>query len=187
MSSGKSKVTSASKSTIKNTFGAAGFKGDDQAQGHSDGGDSTSQAAAAATTTTTMIQDPEINRAMKTLDNFLAHIAVDGERMTAEQFSEIDAQIPTFNEWYDHQEIVVSTESEGTDGPQEEEEEEEPPETPPTLAQAMEMMRKLHLFASVQQPQLHEAVSALESRLTDVYLDSKCVVQSKIEDYFVKS
>jgi hypothetical protein len=87
----------------------------------------------------------------------------------------------------DHQEIVVSTESEGTDGPQEEEEEEAPPETPSTLAQAMEMMRKLHLFASVQQPQLHEAVSVLESRLTDIYLDSKCVVQSKIEDYFVKS
>jgi hypothetical protein len=150
MSSGKSKVTSTSKSTIKNTFGAAGFKGDDQAQGHSDGGDSTSQAAA-ATTTTTMIQDPEINRAMKTLDNFLAHIAVDGERMTAEQFSEIDEQIPTFNEWYDHQEIVVSTESEGTDGAQEEEEEEAaPPETPPTLAQTLEIMRKLYLLASVQ-------------------------------------
>ena len=51
----------------------------------------------------------------------------------------------------------------------------------------MEMMRKLHLFASVQQPQLYEAASVLESRLTDVYLDSQCVVQSKIKDYFVKS
>ena len=106
--------------------------------------------------------------------------------MTAEQFSEIDEEISTFNEWHDHQEIVVSTEWEGMDGPQEEKEE-APLETSPTLAQAMEIMRKLHLFASVQQSQLHEAVSVLESRLTDVYFDSKCVVQSKIEDYFVKS
>ena len=91
--------------TIKNTFGAAGFKDDDKAQEHSDGGHSTSQTA--ATTRTNMIEDPEISRAMQMLDSLLTHIAVDGERMTAEQFSEIDEKIPTFNEWYDHHENVA--------------------------------------------------------------------------------
>ena len=49
---------------------------------------------------------------------------------------------------------------------------------------ALEMMRKLHLFASIEQPKLHNLISDLESQLTDIYLDSKAVKQSSITDYF---
>jgi len=46
------------------------------------------------------------------------------------------------------------------------------------------MLRKLHIFASLEQPQLHNTSSDLESQLTDIYLDSKAVKQSSIKDYF---
>jgi hypothetical protein len=57
-------------------------------------------------------------------------------------------------------------------------------EQPPNLPEVLEMMRKLHLFASIEQPQLHGLISDLESQLTDIYLDSKAVKQSSIKDYF---
>jgi hypothetical protein len=57
-------------------------------------------------------------------------------------------------------------------------------EQPPNLSEALEMMRKLHIFASTEQLQLHSLISDLESQLTDIYLDSKAVKQSSIKDYF---
>ncbi|CAF2138200.1 unnamed protein product, partial [Rotaria magnacalcarata] len=66
----------------------------------------------------------------------------------------------------------------------EEEEEDAFVEKPPNLPEALEMMRRLHLFASIEQPQLHNLIYDLESQLTDIYLDSKAVKQSSITDYF---
>lgn len=40
------------------------------------------------------------------------------------------------------------------------------------------MLRKLHIFAWLEQPQLHNALFDLESKLTDIYLDSKAVKQT---------
>jgi hypothetical protein len=57
-------------------------------------------------------------------------------------------------------------------------------EKPPNLSEVLEMMRKLHLYASTEQPQLHTLISDLESQLTDIYLDSKAAKQSSIKDYF---
>lgn len=69
---------------------------------------------------------------------------------------------------------------------EDENEEEDLPvaENLPNLCEALEVMRKLHLFASTQQPQLHNLISDLESQLTDIYLDSKVIKQSSITDYF---
>ena len=49
---------------------------------------------------------------------------------------------------------------------------------------ALEMLRKLHLLASIEQPQLHKLVTDLQSKLTDIYLDSIATKQSSITDYF---
>jgi len=57
-------------------------------------------------------------------------------------------------------------------------------ENPPNLSAALEMIRKLHLFASTQQHQLHSLISNLESQLTGIYIDSKAAKQSSIKDYF---
>ena len=40
------------------------------------------------------------------------------------------------------------------------------------LPEALDMVRKLHLLASSQHPDLHQLVSELEAKLTDIYLDS---------------
>ncbi len=58
---------------------------------------------------------------------------------------------------------------------------------PLSLAEALEMIRKLHLLASTHQPELHQLVADLESKLTDVYIDSKTNKQSSILDYFQKA
>jgi hypothetical protein len=37
----------------------------------------------------------------------------------------------------------------------------------------MEMMQRLRLLLTIQQPQLHKLISELESKLIDFYIDSK--------------
>ena len=49
------------------------------------------------------------------------------------------------------------------------------------------MIRKLRLFASIEQPILHNLIYDLESYLTDIYLESKAVRQSSITDSFSRS
>ncbi|CAF1595941.1 unnamed protein product, partial [Rotaria magnacalcarata] len=59
-----------------------------------------------------------------------------------------------------------------------------PTESPPTITEAMEMIRKLHLLATTQEPQLHQLVNELESKLTGVYIHSKPKRQTILEDFF---
>jgi hypothetical protein len=73
------------------------------------------------------------------------------------------------------------------DEEKEEEENASVVEKPPNLSEVLKMMRKLHLFASTQQPQLHTLISDLESQVTDIYLDSKVAKKSSIEMRFWKS
>ena len=48
------------------------------------------------------------------------------------------------------------------------------------------MLRKLHIFALFEQPQLYNALFDLESKLTDIYFDSKAVKQTifPVLDFF---
>ena len=46
------------------------------------------------------------------------------------------------------------------------------------------MIRKFHLFVSIEQPQLHNLISDLESQLKDIYRQSNAVKQNSITDYF---
>ena len=45
-------------------------------------------------------------------------------------------------------------------------------------------MIKLHLFASIKQPQLDNLISNLEPQLTDICLEPKAIKQSSVADYF---
>ncbi|CAM4822738.1 unnamed protein product [Rotaria magnacalcarata] len=80
----------------------------------------------------------------------------------------MDSCIPTFNEWDDYGHLKSSIQVIQDDN----EEEDTFVEKPPNLPEALEMMRRLHRFASIEQPQLHNLIYDLESQLTDIYLDS---------------
>ncbi|CAF4337917.1 unnamed protein product, partial [Rotaria magnacalcarata] len=49
-----------------------------------------------------------------------------------------------------------------------EEEDDVPAKLPPKLVDAMEMVRRLHLLATTEQPQLHCIISQLDSQLTQL-------------------
>ncbi|CAF5144758.1 unnamed protein product, partial [Rotaria socialis] len=59
-----------------------------------------------------------------------------------------------------------------------------PTEAPPKLIEAMCMVRRLHILAATQQPQLHTLISQLDSQLTQLFIDSKGVKQATIKDFF---
>ncbi|CAF2071224.1 unnamed protein product [Rotaria magnacalcarata] len=99
----------------------------------------------------------------------------------------MDSCIPTFNEWDDYGHLKSSIQVIQDDNEEEEEEEDAFVEKPPNLPEALEMMRRLHRFASIEQPQLHNLIYDLESQLTDIYLDSKAVKQSSITDFFLNA
>ncbi|CAF1066331.1 unnamed protein product [Didymodactylos carnosus] len=130
--------------------------------------------------------DIELNNSdnlLQQLDSSLTHLQIAGPQLTAAEFVNIDSCIPTFNEWDDYEHLKTYIQVTQDDN-EDEEEEEGLVEQPPNLSEALEMIRKLHLFASIEQPQLHNLISDLESQLTDIYLDSKAVKQSSITDYF---
>ena len=52
-------------------------------------------------------------------------------------------------------------------------EEDNQEEEPPKSSEALDMVHKLHLLASPQQSDLHQRVSELETKLTDIYLYSR--------------
>ncbi|CAF4100788.1 unnamed protein product [Rotaria magnacalcarata] len=64
-----------------------------------------------------------------------------------------------------------------------EEEDDVPAELPPKLVDAMEMVRRLHLLATTEQPQLHCIISQLDSQLTQLFIDSKQLKHKTIEDF----
>ncbi|CAF2983376.1 unnamed protein product [Rotaria sp. Silwood2] len=57
-------------------------------------------------------------------------------------------------------------------------------EHPPSLSEAIIMVRRLHLLSTTQYPELHLFVTQLQSKLIDIYLDSNCSKQLSIRDFF---
>jgi len=53
--------------------------------------------------------------------------------------------------------------------------------------EAMEMVRRLHLLVSTQQPQPHSHISQLDLQLTQLFIDSEEKKQTKIKDFFHKN
>lgn len=131
----------------------------------------------------------DISTALKKLDTLLTHLQIGGQSLSANEFVEMDADIPAFNEWNDSNDnlIIINEECSNKNNDDNNEEDDIPTEAPPTLVDAMEMVRRLHLLASTQQPQLHSLISQLDSQLTQLFIDSKGLKQTKIHDFFHKN
>ena len=157
--------------TIKNCFRVAGFT-------HS----SSTSSLSLVDMDIIVEADRELNNSdnlLQQLDTLLAHLHMNGSQLTAAEFVNIDSSVPTFNEWddYEHLKTYIQVIEDNN------EEEEILVRQSPNLSEAVEMI-KLHLFASIKQPQLHNLTSNLESQLIDIYLESKAVKQSSITDYY---
>ena len=57
-------------------------------------------------------------------------------------------------------------------------------EHPPSLFEALKMVKRLHLLSTTLHPELHLFITQLQSKLTDIYLDSKFSKQKSIKDFF---
>ena len=123
------------------------------------------------------------DNSLQQLDTLLTRLHIGGLELIAAEFVYIDSAAPTFNGWddYEHLKTYIKVTE---DNNEEEEEEETLVGQPPNVSQAVEMIRKFHLFASIEQPQLHNLISDVESQLTDIYPQSNAVKQNSITDYF---
>ncbi|CAM4837137.1 unnamed protein product [Rotaria magnacalcarata] len=173
-------------STICNSFQTAGFK--------SSNIQSTTNAITDISTQLEQQADiDDISSALRTLDMLLDHIKIDGECLSASEFVDMDTEIPVFNEWNDpvDKQIIIDkacrnqiSNENNDDISSMEEEDDVPAKLPPKLVDAMEMVRRLHLLATTEQPQLHCIISQLDSQLTQLFIDSKQLKQKTIEDFF---
>ena len=163
--------------TIRNTFRTAGFT---QNQPSPTIGDDDAEMDEATINSAPL---PVEDDPLKTLNDLLSHVKVDGVQLSASDFVNVDEETPVFNEWDDHTENRSTIE----DPEQDQDDDEMAQEEPPSLADALEMIRKLHLLASTRQPELHQLVTDLGSKLTDAYIDSKTNKQSSITDFFQRT
>lgn len=102
----------------------------------------------------------------------------------------MDSDIPVFNESNDidgNLIIIDENYDNKKNNNNDEEDDDTPTETPPKLVEAMEMVKRLHLLVATQQPQLHLLISQLDSQLTQLFIDSKAVKQTTIDDFFHKN
>lgn len=97
-------------------------------------------------------------------------------------FQVIDDQIPTFNEWDDSTDRIQSINGLANDDA--ENLEELPREDPPSLAESLELVHRLRLLSTTEQPELHPFITQLQSKLTDVFLDFNSSKQRIILEYF---
>ncbi|CAM4823844.1 unnamed protein product [Rotaria magnacalcarata] len=162
-------------STICNTFRMAGFVNPNTQSESSD----------------TMINnsDDDVATAIQDLDTLLTHITIGGLSLTANEFIEIDSETPVFNEWNDINDNLMVVDADCGDNitTDNNEDDDMPTEAPPKLIEAMCMIRRLHILAATQQPQLHTLISQLDSQLTQLFIDSKGVKQATIKDFFIKN
>ncbi|CAF1258618.1 unnamed protein product [Rotaria sordida] len=165
--------------TIRNTCRVAGFK-DKQ---HDDITTATSNDTATSSTDSTKSTDDEPYKDLKKLDDLLQHVTIGGQTMNAADFVDIDNDTPEYNEWFDQCEQLVLCDIKEQDNDYYDDDQ-ILTESPPKLTETMEMKRKLHLLATTQQPQLHQLINELESKLTDVYINSKTKRQATLEDFF---
>ena len=122
---------------------------------------------------------------LKNLDFLLVHAIGTDTQISANEFVKFDDEIPVFVECDNTIDNLLTVEDVQND--QDDKDEEIIQEQPPSLMEALEMIRMLRLFASTRQPQLYQLVTDLESKLTDAYIDSKTSKQSSIIDFFPKA
>jgi predicted RNA-binding protein Jag len=132
----------------------------------------------------------DISAALQNLDTLLAHINIGEQNLSASEFVEMDADTPVFNECSDADDTLIIAEEECDSKKNNNDNEEDDDiltETLPKLIKAMEMVRRLHLLATTQRPQLHSLISQLDSQFTQLFIDLKGVKQTTIDDFFRKN
>ncbi|CAF1023635.1 unnamed protein product [Rotaria sordida] len=165
--------------TIRNTFRATGFK----AKQHDDTTTAISNDPTTSSTDSTEPMGDKPYKDFKMLDDLLQHVTIGGQTMNAADFVDIDNDTPAYNEWFDScEQLVVCDIKEQNDDY--DDDDRIPTESPLKLTEATEMIRKLHLLTTTQQPQLHQLINELESKLTDVYINSKTKRQTTLEGFF---
>ncbi|CAF1683547.1 unnamed protein product, partial [Rotaria magnacalcarata] len=106
------------------------------------------------------------------LDKVLKHVKINGDIMSAADFVKIDDDTPVFNQWNDGIENVLAVSTINNDDTVNDEDVNL--EHPPTLCEALTIVKRLHLLSTTQHPELHVFISQLQSKLIDIYLDSNC-------------
>ncbi|CAF2983977.1 unnamed protein product [Rotaria sp. Silwood2] len=161
---------SVTEATIQNTFKSAGFK--------------TSIPTSNATSTTTPENENIIlvDSSLTELGKALQQITIGGDVMSANDFVSIDDDVPTFNIWDDNVEKILT--SDGFSSEDVVPEDDAVVEEPPSLLEAIKMIRGLHLLSTVEYPELHSYIVQLQSKLMDIYLDGNNSKQTTLYEYF---
>ena len=100
---------------------------------------------------------PVEDNPVKTLNDLLSYVKLDGLQMSASDFINLDEGISSFHEWDEH----ADNQSTVDDDQHDQDDDEMTQEEPPSLADDLEMIRRLHLLASTRQPELHRLVADL--------------------------
>ena len=131
---------------------------------------------------TTIVDEHE--EQLKILDHFLQNITIGGQTMKAGDFVDMDNDTPVFNEWFDNCENILACDINEQDDEDDDDSNSISTDTPPKITEAIEMTHKLRLLATTQQSQLHKLINELESKLIDVYIESKNRRQTTVDDFF---
>ena len=102
--------------------------------------------------------------------------------MNAAEFVDMDDDIPAFNEWFDSCEYILSWDANDQVDDDDDNSTFVPTDMPPKITEAIEMTEKLRLLAIMRQSQLHKLITELQTKLIDVYIDSKKQKQPTLED-----
>ena len=169
--------------TIRNTFDKAGFAFENHYDTISSISDHSIISPSSDYSAVSLVDD-EQGEALKILDDLLQHVMIGGQRMNASDFVDMNEDMPAFNLWYDDCERLLTTDLIEVDDDELPDETDFPStETPPKISEVMEMLRKLHLLAIAQHPQLHPIINQLESQITDIYVSSKSKRQTVLDDF----
>ena len=103
------------------------------------------------------------------------------------EFVDMDDDTPAFNEWFDSCENILSCNANDHVNDDDDNGTFVPTDVPPKITEAIEMTEKLRLLATMQQPQLHKLITELQSKLIDVYIDSKKQKPTTLEDFLQHS
>ncbi|CAF1622589.1 unnamed protein product [Adineta ricciae] len=165
---------SVSETTLQNTFRKAGFM--------TPSAPTDLPPPPHSTSSIDEVISAQEQESLKNLDKVLRHVSISGTSMSATDFVDVDADLPAFNEWNDDSEKLISIHVIPNEDPAQNEDFEV--EQPPSVTDAIQLLRRLRLLTTARYPELHSLLSQFQSKLIDIYLDSNNVKQRSILDFF---
>ncbi|CAF3379989.1 unnamed protein product [Rotaria socialis] len=129
----------------------------------------------------------DYDRLIEELDGVLRHLTIGGKPMSGYDYVSIDDNAPSFNEWDDSNDkllVINGTINDDANSNEDQLNDDVPSENPPSLSECLDLVRRLRLFSTMQQPEFHLFIIELQSKLTDALLDSNLSKQRSVLDYF---